>query len=87
LDENFEHIKLAFVIGGTTVSMDRIATQDFKRNPDDAYCRQYYVVITQWPRGRHQLEIQVNFTQPINDGWDTYPTGTHYYKYFVTVKR
>ena len=85
--QNFEHINLVFVIGETTVPMNQVAITDHQLNRMDNYCREYYVLITQWPRGRHQLEIKVNFDQDINDGLKTYTSGTHFYKFVVTVKQ
>lgn len=86
LDENFENIQLEFMPGDTAIPTDQLIVSEYKRS-DGARCRQYYTVVTKWPRGRHQLEIRITFAKPINNGWDTYPAGTHFYRYVVTVKR
>jgi hypothetical protein len=87
LDDNFDNIQLDFVAGETFFSSDQIATQDYERGNSDGVCREYYTVITNFPRGRHHLEIRVTFTQDLDDGWEVYPAGTHYYEYIVTVRR
>ncbi|MEW6406055.1 MAG: hypothetical protein AB1649_30085 [Chloroflexota bacterium] len=86
LDESFEHIQLVFLLNQETVSLDHFAVVDY--SPEDhVFCREYYTVVDQWPPGRYQLETQITFTKPIYDGWGTYPAGTFYVRYIVTVER
>lgn len=87
LEENFEHIEYEFSVGDEVIDKNHIAYEDPPPDGDGTACRTNFVVITEWPRGRHNLEIKVTFTQSITDGWDTYPAGTHYFRYQVTVKR
>jgi len=87
LDENFDHIQTQFVIGETIVPTDRLVSHDYTRSNDNGACREYYTLITDWPRGQHHLEIRVTFTQDLDDGWDVYPAGTHIYEYIVTVRQ
>lgn len=84
LKENFTHIQVQFIVNEATVATQKIFIHDTAR--DDGFpCRHYTAVINQWTSGQHQLEVQVTFTQPTNDGWNLYPAGTHTFKYMVTV--
>jgi len=87
LDENFEHIQMQFVIGETAVPGDQLVSHNYTRDNNNGFCREYYTVITDWPRGQHHLDIRVTFTQNLDDGWNVYPAGTHIFEYIVTVKR
>jgi len=73
-----------FLMNGVGVSADHIAINESQRS-DGGYCRSLTALVTSWPRGEHQLEIRVTFTQPTDDGWNLYPAGTHTFKYFVNV--
>ncbi|HXF86553.1 MAG TPA: hypothetical protein VNK49_14325 [Anaerolineales bacterium] len=85
LEENFSHIRLAFLMNETSVPFDHFVTAEFEQ-PDGSVCRQYAVLVSSWPAGRHLLETYVTFRQDIHDGWNLYPAGTHVFKYFVTVQ-
>jgi hypothetical protein len=87
LEENFENIKPEFFIGETEVSMDNFVVVDSRGSFDDSYCREYYAVVSTWPRGRFQLETRVTFLADIDDGTDVYPVGTHFFRYIVTVRQ
>ena len=84
LKENFTHIQIEFNINAEPVSTDHFLIQDENRD-DGSPCRNYTATINEWPKGQHQLEVRVTFTQPTDDGWNLYPEGTHIFKYIVTV--
>ena len=52
---------------------------------DGLECRLYYALVTDWPEGIHTLLNEVTFDTELYDGTDTFPAGTHYYEYVVTV--
>ncbi|HSG43613.1 MAG TPA: PrsW family glutamic-type intramembrane protease, partial [Anaerolineales bacterium] len=87
LAENFNHIFLEFVVGNAVIRAEKIAVHDFDRSSGDGVCRESFVVVTDFPRGRHHMEIRVTFDKDIDDGWDVYPAGTHYYESIVSVRR
>jgi len=84
LKENLTHMQIEFIVNEEPVSTDHILLHDTTRD-DGSPCHDYTATINQWSKGRHQLEVQVTFTKPTNDGWNLYPEGTHVFKYFVTT--
>ncbi len=83
LKQNWEHITLDSTINGQDVPLARFAVLDV--GSDGQECRLYFALVTDWPEGRHTLFTAVTFDQEIYDGTDTFPAGTHYYDYVVTV--
>jgi hypothetical protein len=83
LEQNWEHIALVFTLNGEDVPFSQFAT--LETDIGGQACRLYYAVVTDWPPGEHELLTEVTFDQELNDGQDTFPAGTHYYKYVVTV--
>jgi hypothetical protein len=84
LEENFRSIQLEFTLNETVVPLDTFAIVEITRE-DGSPCRDYVALIESWPAGEHRLESRINFTQPINDGWNLYPAGIHIYQYSVIV--
>jgi hypothetical protein len=85
LDENFGKMRIVFNLNSEPVPQRYFAITEHQRE-DGGYCRTYTALITNWPKGQHQLESRVTFTQPTHDGWNLYPAGMHMFKYFVTVE-
>jgi RsiW-degrading membrane proteinase PrsW (M82 family) len=85
LDDNFKNIKLEFFAGETAIPIDSFFVNEYRTI--GLSCREYIAVINRWPRGSFQLETRVTFLKNVNDGKDTYPAGTHDYRYKVIVKR
>ena len=83
LEQNWEYIALVFTVDDEDVPLSRFAMLDF--DVDDEWCRFYHALVTDWPRGEHELTIEVTFDMELDDGQDIYPAGTHYYQYLVTV--
>lgn len=83
LDQNWEHIQLAFSLNGQRVSLSRFVRLD--GSAGETACRLHYVLVTDWPNGDHRLSTEVTFEQPIDDGFDQYPAGTHVFEYMVQV--
>lgn len=84
LEQNFSYINLEFTVNEIPVSSGSFFVNEYERS-DGAPCREYVTLVEDWPVGQHILESRITFTQDIDDGWDTYPMGTHIFKYFVTV--
>ncbi len=85
LDDNFQHIRLSFVLDGEEVSQDNLSTFDYTTR-DGLSCRLVYVILQNWPAGEHHLSITATFTATINDGQDDYPAGDYILAYNVYVK-
>jgi hypothetical protein len=83
LKQNWEHIALDSTVNGEEVPLSRFAVLDVGSEGEE--CRLYYALVTDWPEGQHTLISTVTFDQEIYDGTDTFPAGTHYYEYVVTV--
>ncbi len=83
LMENWEHITVDSTVNGYEVPPSKFAvTED---SSDGLECRLYYALVTDWPEGIHTLLNEVTFDTELYDGTDTFPAGTHYYEYVVTV--
>jgi hypothetical protein len=52
---------------------------------NEQYCHYHLVGLSDWPRGEHQLRIEVDFYDKINNGFQLYPAGTHVFEYRVYV--
>jgi len=85
LDENFQHIQLAFTMNEMPIPLSNFAITESQRE-DGSPCREYAALVNTWPQGQHQLETHVTFTQDIDDGWNVYPAGAHTFKYIVTIQ-
>ena len=83
LEQNWEYIALVFTVDDEDVPLSDFAMLDF--DVDDEWCRFYHALVTDWPRGEHELIAEVTFDMELDDGQDIYPAGTHYYQYLVTV--
>jgi len=83
LEQNWEHIALVFTLNGEDVSLSQFAIQG--TDIEGQVCELYFALVTDWPRAEHELLTEVTFDTELNDGQDTFPEGTHYYKYVVTV--
>jgi hypothetical protein len=83
LEQNWEHIALIFTLNGEEVPFSEFAL--LETDFEGQFCRLHYALVTDWPRGEHELLTEVTFDTELNDGQDTFPEGTHYYKYVVTV--
>lgn len=84
LEQNFDQMKVEFVLNGKVVPNTLVAVTE-SQVQEGRYCRWLTTLITDWPRGDHQLEIRATFLLPTDDGWNVYPAGTHTFKYFVHV--
>jgi C-terminal processing protease CtpA/Prc len=81
LTENLNSINLQFLVNGETLPLDAFGVLENADN--NIACKLYYAVVTSWPKGETVLEVQVEFTNPITDGEQTYPAGKHSYVYTV----
>lgn len=83
LQENWDHIGLVFTLNDEDVPLSSFAVIEF--DVDEEWCRLYYALVTDWPRGEHELLGEVTFDTELDDGQDIYPEGTHYYQFLVSV--
>ena len=83
LDQNFQNIKLKFVLDGKDVTsqMGTASGQSSGQN-----CRAVFALLTDWPAGEHNLSITATFTSKINDGTSDYAAGDYIQEYTVYVK-
>ena len=84
LKQNFQNIKLKFVIDGNEVPLDQLANEDIENGGQQ--CRLYYTALSDWPAGEHHLSITATFTRSINDGVADYPAGDYVLNYDVFMK-
>ncbi|MCC6298196.1 MAG: peptidase S41 [Anaerolineales bacterium] len=84
LKQNFQNIKLKFVIDGAEVPLDQLVNEDIANGGQQ--CRLYYTALNAWPAGEHHLSITATFTRSINDGTADYPAGDYVLNYDVFVK-
>jgi hypothetical protein len=85
LEDNFDQMKVDFIVNTAQVPRDRLYLYDDERE-DGSPCRTYVALLKSLPEGTHRFDIRVTFTQPTHDGWDMYSEGTHTFRYFVTVQ-
>jgi hypothetical protein len=82
LKQNLEHIQVEFVADGEVIDPGHIAVIQVPGN-SDLVCTYFIASVSQWPEGDTLLEINVTFTEAINDGLGDYAQGTHTYRYEV----
>jgi formylglycine-generating enzyme required for sulfatase activity len=85
LPQNLEQMKVDFILNGSPVPQENILISD-AQSADDSHCRNFSILVKNWANGQQQLETSVTMIQPVNDGWNAYPAGTHIFKYFVNVE-
>lgn len=83
LDQNFQSIKLKFVLDGKDVS-SQMQTTDLPNSGQQ--CRIYFVALSNWPTGSHHITTTTTFTSKINDGTSDFQAGNYILDYTVNVK-
>lgn len=83
LDQNFQNMKLKFVLDGKDVT-SQLQHVDLPNSGQQ--CRVYFAALTSWPTGSHHLVTTVTFTSKINDGTSDYAAGDYVLDYTVNVK-
>ena len=83
LKDNWENITVDSSVNGYEVPLSKFAATEY--GGEGLECRLYYALVTDWPEGTHTLLNEVTFDMELYDGTDTFPAGTHYYEYVVTV--
>lgn len=84
LNQNFQNIKLKFMMDGEEVPLDQLVNEDLASGGQQ--CRLYYTALSNWPAGEHHLSITATFTESINDGTSDYEAGEYVLKYDVFMK-
>ncbi|MFN8428077.1 MAG: S41 family peptidase [Anaerolineales bacterium] len=84
LSQNFQNIKLKFMLDGEEIPLDQLATEDLENGGQQ--CRLYYTALSGWPAGEHHLSITATFARSINDGTSDYEAGDYVLEYDVFVK-
>ncbi len=84
LNQNFQNIKLKFMLDGEEVPLDQLAHEDLANGGQQ--CRLYYTALSGWPAGEHHLSLTAAFTRSINDGSSDYAAGDYVLEYDVFVK-
>ena len=85
LQQNFEHIHYTFTLAGKNIPIDQFVEVEYYSENMQGYCRQYYIVLTDWSSGEHLIETAILYDQPINDGWDDYPAASKTFEYHVIL--
>lgn len=81
LKQNLDHIHTEFVVNGETIDPSYVNLVQVQSG--DLYCAYFIASVSGWPEGKTVLEINVTFTDKINDGMSDYEQGTHTYHYEV----
>jgi hypothetical protein len=84
LDQNFQHIKLAFNLAGKSILLSQFQKLDYGSGGQQ--CRAYLAALTDWQAGENHLSTTVTFDAAINDGTADYPAGKQVFDYTVYVK-
>lgn len=84
LDQNFENIKLKFVLDGKEIPLDLFALFDTDSNGKS--CRLYYSALSDWPVGEHHLSTTATFTSTVNDGTADFVAGDYTLDYTVYMQ-
>lgn len=84
LNQNFQNIKLKFMMDGEEVPLDQLVNEDLASGGQQ--CRLYYTALSNWPAGEHHLSITATFTESINDGTSDYEAGEYVLNYDVFMK-
>jgi len=82
LEQNVERIRVKFRANEEVVDPNHLSVIQIRSG--DLYCAYFITSLYNWPEGKTVLEIDVTFTEAINDGIADYPAGTHTYRYEVT---
>lgn len=84
LRDNLAKMEYEFRINGTPVDMAAFDAAD-GRSSDGLECRYLTAVVYDWPSGTTTLELQLTFTEAVNDGQADYPAGDQIFTYEVTA--
>lgn len=84
LEDNFKNIKIEFTANGASIDPNYILVTEREDPTNKLFCRSFFIILYNWPKGKTELQVAVTFAQKINDGMSDYPKGTHYYKYTIT---
>ena len=82
LQQNFENIRLTFMLAGADVSSQFITGE---LESGGLPCRLVYTALNNWPAGEHRLTTIATFAAEINDGAGSYPAGDYIIEYTVNV--
>jgi hypothetical protein len=82
LEQNVERIEVELTANEESVDPKHIGIVEVRSG--DLYCTFFITSLYNWPEGKTVLEVDVTFTEAINDGIADYPAGTHTYRYEVT---
>lgn len=86
LKQNFEHIDVKLYFNDRELGSDVIHPIIFTR-PDGLFCRDFGVMMSNWPNGKYNLEAVASFKDKINDGIADYEAGDYIFIYNVTVEK
>jgi hypothetical protein len=83
LDENLAHIKYSFSMNNSPLSTRQMAVNTW--SDSESACEWNGFGLHKWSIGEYHLEIKVEYTRAINDGWGDYSTGVFWHDYTVYV--
>ncbi len=90
LEQNYQHLTWVLTLDGKNTPLSSLAQYDTTETDQTGrlmYCRNYIGVINTWPPGTHQISTTMRLDQPVNDGWNLYPSGDYTDVYQVTVSQ
>lgn len=84
LRDNWDNMDLAFKLNGRSVSLDNFLVTE--QIDVGLSCRTYFVALTDWPGGEHELTTEVTYKKPLDDGFFEYPRGKFVIEHQVSVR-
>ena len=83
LEQNWEHITLSFFLNELEIPLSDFVMEE--SGDEDFACRNYYILVTDWPDGYHLLVTEIYFDTELDDGYSVYDEGyrTYYYDVYV----
>lgn len=93
VDENIKYITPLIEIDGQKMSLENIVLYNSIDEVEieglgtqQAHCRNFFIGLYDWTRGKHIIKFQMEFSGDIFDGWDTYTRGYKVTSTYYIVK-
>jgi hypothetical protein len=87
LEENDTVMETSLLVNSALIDSANYAARDYgsdePNNP--TFCRSHYILVSSWPDGRTCIEVRLDITEPLSDGWDEYAQGAIAIPYCVNV--
>ena len=82
-DGNWENITLTFTLNDIDIPLSDFVVED--DGDEDISCRSYYILLTDWPDGNHEVITEIIFEVDLDDGFDVYDAGSRILIYNISI--